>query len=72
MCIRDRVQQATALHELGHAFGLWGHSPEKSDAMAVHQGQVPVLDLSDRDRFTLRWVRDQPNDFGLSTLQGSP
>ena len=70
--LRAPVQQATALHELGHAFGLWGHSPEPTDAMAIHQGQVPVLDLSDRDRLTLNWVRDQPNDFGRSSLQGSP
>jgi predicted Zn-dependent protease len=70
--LRAEVQQATALHELGHAFGLWGHSPEPTDAMAVHQGQRPVLELSERDRLTLRWVRDQPNDFGLPALQSSP
>ena len=70
--LRGEVQQATALHELGHAFGLWGHSPEPTDAMAVHQGQRPVLELSERDRLTLRWVRDQPNDFGRPALQSSP
>ena len=70
--LRGEVLQATALHELGHAFGLWGHSPEPTDAMAVHQGQRPVLELSERDRLTLRWVRDQPNDFGRPALQSSP
>ena len=59
--LRAPVLQATALHELGHAFGLWGHSSDPVDVMAVHQGQQPVLQLSDRDRQTLRWVRDQPN-----------
>ena len=55
--LRAPVLQATALHELGHAFGLWGHSSDPGDAMAVHQGQAPVLQLSMRDRETLNWLR---------------
>ena len=70
--LRVPVLQATALHELGHAFGLWGHSSDPVDVMAVHQGQQPVLQLSDRDRQTLRWVRDQPNGYGPAVLQHSP
>ena len=62
--LRAPVLQATALHELGHAFGLWGHSDDSRDALAVHQGAVPVLTPSDRDRQTLTWVRSQPNRFG--------
>lgn len=62
--LRAPVLEATALHELGHAFGLWGHSPESGDAMAVSQGQVPVLQLTDRDRSTLRWVYGQRTRFG--------
>jgi predicted Zn-dependent protease len=55
--------QATALHELGHAFGLWGHSDQAGDAMAVKPGPTPILDLSERDQRTLRWLQQQP---GLS------
>jgi len=55
--LRAPVLQATALHELGHAFGLWGHSSDPEDAMAVHQGQAPVLQLSKRDLETLNWLR---------------
>ena len=62
--LRAEALEATALHELGHAFGLWGHSDDSRDALAVHQGAVPVLAPSDRDRQTLAWVRTQPNRFG--------
>jgi predicted Zn-dependent protease len=55
--------QATALHELGHAFGLWGHSDKPGDAMAVSPGAQPILQLSNRDLRTLRWLQQQP---GLS------
>ena len=70
--LRAAVLQSTALHELGHAFGLWGHSPDPTDVMAVHQGQKPVLALSAQDRVTLRWLRHQPNDFGPTPLQSQP
>ncbi|MEY4430363.1 MAG: hypothetical protein RLZZ533_299, partial [Cyanobacteriota bacterium] len=52
--------QATALHELGHAFGLWGHSDRAGDAMAAQPGAKPVLELSPRDRATLQWLQGQP------------
>ena len=48
--------QATALHELGHAFGLWGHSDQDGDVMAVAPGAKPILQLSARDRATLGWL----------------
>jgi len=52
--------QATTLHELGHAFGLWAHSDQAGDVMAVHAGARPVLQLSRRDRATLQWLQRQP------------
>ena len=54
------AMQATALHELGHAFGLWGHSDQAGDALAAVPGSQPVLELSARDRATLLWLQAQP------------
>lgn len=54
------AMQATALHELGHAFGLWGHSDRPGDALGAIPGSRPVLELSPRDRATLRWLQAQP------------
>ena len=57
---RPEAIQATSLHELGHAFGLWGHSDQGGDVMAVSPTARPVLFLSPRDRATLRWLLRQP------------
>ena len=62
--LRASVIEATAIHELGHAFGLWGHSPQPNDVMAVHQNQKPVVKLSQRDRVTLNWLYQRVTDFG--------
>ena len=67
--LRSESQQATALHELGHAFGLWAHSLVPSDAMAPVQGASPVLKLSPRDQLTLEWMRQQSSRFGLPLPQ---
>ena len=56
----QRAIEATSLHELGHAFGLWGHSDQAGDAMAVSPGPTPILKLSARDQRTLRWLQQQP------------
>ncbi|QNI81882.1 matrixin family protein [Synechococcus sp. RS9907] len=66
--LRAEALQATALHELGHAFGLWGHSSVPTDALAISQGERPVLVPSQRDRLTLAWVMQQTTRFG-STLR---
>jgi predicted Zn-dependent protease len=62
--LRVSVLKATAVHELGHTFGIWGHSPQPDDVMAVHQNQNPVLKLSNRDRVTLNWLYQRTTDFG--------
>lgn len=68
--MRAEALQATALHELGHAFGLWGHSSVPTDVLAMSQVERPVLVPSQRDRLTLAWVMQQTTRFG-STLRES-
>ena len=67
--LRAETLQATALHELGHAFGLWGHSSVPTDALAISQGESPVLVPSERDRLTLAWVMRQATRFGSTIRQ---
>lgn len=57
---RPEAMEATALHELGHAFGLWGHSDDPADAMAAVPDATPIRRLSQRDRATLQWLQEQP------------
>jgi hypothetical protein len=64
---RQEALQATALHELGHALGLWGHSEARTDVMAALPGPQPILQLSPRDRATLAWLYSQPTAFGQPT-----
>lgn len=48
---------ATMLHEMGHALGLGGHSPDSGDIM---HPRVLAEELSERDRATLRALYARP------------
>jgi predicted Zn-dependent protease len=54
---------ATARHELGHALGIWGHSPLETDIMYFSQVRTPPP-ISPRDINTLRRIYQQPTQLG--------
>lgn len=54
---------ATIRHELGHALGIWGHSPKESDALYFSQVRDP-LPISPRDINTLKKIYQQPTRLG--------
>ncbi|ERN42604.1 putative Zn-dependent protease [Rubidibacter lacunae KORDI 51-2] len=58
---------ATARHELGHALGIWGHSPDPGDALyAAHVPESPKI--SARDINTLKRIYQQPTRLGWLLL----
>ena len=59
---------ATIRHELGHALGIWGHSPETSDALYFSQVSDPP-GISTRDINTLKKIYQQPTKLGWKIQQ---
>ncbi|NJN88359.1 MAG: hypothetical protein HC881_21305, partial [Leptolyngbyaceae cyanobacterium SL_7_1] len=59
----DDYIQAAARHELGHALGIWGHSPLETDALYFSQvRRSPPISV--RDINTLKRVYEQPTQLG--------
>lgn len=54
---------AAARHEIGHALGIWGHSPNPNDVMYFAQVKTPPA-ISLRDIHTLIQVYQQPTQLG--------
>ncbi len=70
--ISPRLSEISTLsatrHELGHALGIWGHSPFENDAL--YFSQVPVSpSISLRDVNTLKRIYQQPTRLGWTILQ---
>ncbi len=59
----DDVMLSVARHEMGHAIGLWGHSPNPNDIMYFSQVSKAPL-ISSRDLRTLQRVYSQPTRLG--------
>lgn len=60
----------TALHEAGHALGIWGHSPYYGDLMypvITPLSHTTRQNLSARDKKTIRMLYETPADITQST-----
>ena len=54
------------LHEMGHAIGLTGHSPNARDIMSGHGVRPDRVEITARDRETLRKLYAKPNGARVS------
>jgi predicted Zn-dependent protease len=62
--------QSAAKHELGHALGIWGHSPLETDVMYLAQVRN-LPPISPRDINTLQRIYQQPTYLGWP-IKSSP
>lgn len=62
--------KATARHEIGHALGIWGHSPLETDALYFSQVRTSPP-ISARDINTLKRIYQQPTRIGWELVQVS-
>ena len=58
---------ATARHEMGHALGIWGHSPNPNDALYFSQVRKSPK-ISPRDINTLKTIYQQPTRLGWKII----
>jgi predicted Zn-dependent protease len=61
--LADESALAAARHELGHALGIWGHSPVETDVMYFSQTRE-IPPISSRDVNTLKKVYQQATKLG--------
>jgi hypothetical protein len=52
--------QVTVMHEMGHALGIYSHSPDPDDIMYKSESRNPHPHLSARDRATLKLLYALP------------
>ncbi len=61
--LADDSTLSAILHELGHAFGIWGHSQNPNDALYFSQVR-DTPPISERDINTLKKIYQQPTKLG--------